>query len=58
MAEVVEAGGEGVVWTLGAGADLNANLVHFGAGREVGEHVGEEVDVIFVGVEEEPTKEA
>jgi quercetin dioxygenase-like cupin family protein len=51
MAEVVEAGGEGVVWTLGAGADLNANLVRFGAGRGVGEHVNEEVDVIFVGVE-------
>jgi hypothetical protein len=31
MAEVIEAGGEGVVWTLGAGADLNANLVRFGA---------------------------
>jgi quercetin dioxygenase-like cupin family protein len=51
MAEVIEAGGEGVVWTLGAGANLNANLVHFGTGSEVGEHVGEEVDVIFVGVE-------
>jgi quercetin dioxygenase-like cupin family protein len=51
VAEAIEAGGEGVIWTLGAGADLNANLVRFGAGRGVGEHVNEEVDVIFVGVE-------
>ena len=50
VAEAVEAGGEGVVWTLGAGADLNANLVRFGAGRGVGEHVNEEVDVVLVGV--------
>jgi quercetin dioxygenase-like cupin family protein len=50
VAEAVEAGGEGVVWTLGAGEDLNANLVRFGAGRGVGEHANEEVDVVFVGV--------
>ena len=47
---MVEAGGEGVVWTLGAGEDLNANLVRFGARRGVGEHINEEVDVVFVGV--------
>jgi quercetin dioxygenase-like cupin family protein len=47
---VTAGGGEGVVWTLGAGEDLNANLVRFGAGRGVGGHVNEEVDVIFVGV--------
>jgi len=41
---------EGVIWTLGASDDLNANLIHFGAGRGVGEHLNEEVDVIFVGV--------
>ena len=43
-------GGEGVVWALGAGGDLNANLVRFSAGRGVGEHVNGEVDVIIVGV--------
>ena len=41
---------EGVVWTLEASGDLNANLVRFGAGRGVGEHVSDEVDIIFVGV--------
>ena len=44
------AGREGVVWALDASEDLNANLVHFGAGRGVGEHVNDEVDVVFVGV--------
>ena len=41
---------EGVVWALDASEDLNANLVLFGAGRGVGEHVNDEVDVIFLGV--------
>jgi quercetin dioxygenase-like cupin family protein len=44
------AGREGVIWSLEAGTDLNANLVRFGAGRGVGEHVNDEVDVVFVGV--------
>jgi quercetin dioxygenase-like cupin family protein len=44
------AGREGVVWALDVGEDLNANLVHFGAGRGVGEHGNDEVDVVFVGV--------
>ncbi len=44
------AGREGVVWSLEAGSDLNSNLVCFGAGRAVGEHVNDEVDVVFVGV--------
>ncbi len=44
------AGREGVVWSLEAGSDLNSNLVRFGTGRGVGEHVNDEVDVIFVGV--------
>ena len=43
-------GREGVIWSLEAGSDLNANLVLFGAGRGVGEHVNDEVDVVFVGV--------
>jgi quercetin dioxygenase-like cupin family protein len=40
----------GVIWTLERSGDLNANLVRFDAGGGVGEHVNEEVDVLFVGV--------
>ena len=43
-------GRAGVVWTLQGGGDLNANLVRFEAGRGVGEHVNDEVDVLIVGV--------
>jgi quercetin dioxygenase-like cupin family protein len=47
----VAAGGRaGVIWALEGSGDLNANLVRFDAGGGVGEHVNEEVDVIFVGV--------
>ena len=50
-AEAVSAAGrQGVVWTLEGRGDLNANLVRFGPGRGVGEHVNDEVDVVFVGV--------
>ncbi|HEX2098913.1 MAG TPA: cupin domain-containing protein [Rubrobacteraceae bacterium] len=41
---------EGAVWILEASRDLNANLIRFGVGRGVEEHVNGEVDVIFVGV--------
>jgi quercetin dioxygenase-like cupin family protein len=41
---------EGMIWTLEGSNDLNTNLVRFGAGRGVGEHVNDEVDVLFVGV--------
>jgi quercetin dioxygenase-like cupin family protein len=45
------AGGRvGVIWALEGTGDLNANLVRFEAGGGVGEHVNEEVDVLFVGV--------
>ncbi|HET7478121.1 MAG TPA: cupin domain-containing protein [Rubrobacteraceae bacterium] len=40
----------GVVWALEESGDLNANLVRFGTGRGVGEHVNDEVDVLFLGV--------
>jgi quercetin dioxygenase-like cupin family protein len=40
----------GVIWALEGSGDLNANLVRFDAGGGVGEHVNEEVDVLFVGV--------
>jgi quercetin dioxygenase-like cupin family protein len=43
-------GREGVIWSLEAGYDLNANLVRFSAGRGVGKHINDEVDVVFVGV--------
>ena len=40
----------GVIWTLEKSGDLNTNLVRFDAGGGVGEHVNEEVDVLFVGM--------
>jgi quercetin dioxygenase-like cupin family protein len=43
-------GREGAIWTLKGSGDLNANLVGFDRGGGVGEHVNEEVDVLFVGV--------
>ena len=39
----------GVICTLGASGDLNANLVRYGTGRGVGERVNDEVDVILSG---------
>src|SRR3712207_551969 len=45
------AGGRvGGIWALEGCGDLNANLVRFETGGGVGEHVNEEVDVLFVGV--------
>ena len=43
-------GRSGVVWTLEAGIELNANLVRFGIGGGVGEHVNDEVEVIVLGI--------
>jgi quercetin dioxygenase-like cupin family protein len=43
-------GRAGVVWTLEASSELNANLVRFEAGGGVEEHVNDEVDVIIVGI--------
>lgn len=57
MEKTVDLGGissdtraSGTVWTEREGRDLNANLVRFPCGEGVGEHVNEEVDVLFVGV--------
>src|SRR5215203_7083533 len=52
LAGTAAAAGErtGVIWTLLEINDLNANLVRFEGGGGVGEHINEEVDVIFVGV--------
>jgi quercetin dioxygenase-like cupin family protein len=41
-------GPDGVVWALGAGHDLNANLVRLAAGGTVGDHRNDEVDVLVV----------
>jgi quercetin dioxygenase-like cupin family protein len=40
----------GVVWSLQESTDLNVNLVQFTKGEGVGDHVNDEVDVLFVGV--------
>ena len=39
----------GVIWTLDASSDLNANLVCFGTGQGVGEHVNDEIEVMVLG---------
>jgi quercetin dioxygenase-like cupin family protein len=40
----------GVIWTLDASNDLNANLVRSCIGQGVGEHVNKEVEVVVLGV--------
>ena len=40
----------GVICALDTSSDLNANLVRFGAGQGVEEHVNDEVEVIVLGV--------
>ena len=40
----------GVIWTLNTSSELTANVVRFGAGRGVEEHVNDEVEVIVLGV--------
>jgi quercetin dioxygenase-like cupin family protein len=39
-------GGDGVVWSLPHGGDLDANLVRLGSGATIGEHRNDEVDVL------------
>jgi quercetin dioxygenase-like cupin family protein len=52
LIELVASAGDrvGVIWALEGSGDLNVNLVRFDAGGGVGEHVNEEVDVLFLGV--------
>lgn len=40
--------GQGAVWHLPHGGDLDANLVRFNAGCGVGDHVNDDVDVLIV----------
>lgn len=40
--------GNGVHWSMAAGRDLNANLVHLDPGGRIGQHVNAEVDVLIV----------
>lgn len=39
--------GNGVVWSLPHGGDLDANLVRLEPGARIGEHVNDEVDVLI-----------
>jgi quercetin dioxygenase-like cupin family protein len=57
LKDTVATAGErsGVIWTLDASSELNANLVQFGTGQGVKEHVNDEVEVIVVGVSGEGT---
>lgn len=52
IAEILASAEEqtGVVWSFRESGDLNVNLVQFAEGEGVGEHVNDEVDVLFVGV--------
>lgn len=52
LTQLAARGGEGAIWTLEGSEDLNANLVRFEAAEAevVGEHVNEEVDVLFAGL--------
>jgi putative hemolysin len=47
LKDAATAAGEraGVIWTLDASSDLNANLVRFSTRQGVGEHVNDEVEV-------------
>lgn len=49
LRELAESDAEGAVWSLDS-EDLNANLIHLGAGQSIPEHVNGELDVVLVGV--------
>jgi quercetin dioxygenase-like cupin family protein len=57
LKDIVATAGDrvGVIWTLDASSELNANLVQFGTGHGVEEHVNDEVEVIVLGVSGEGT---
>lgn len=43
--------GNGVLWSLDAGSELNVNLVRLEPGAEVGEHLNAEVEVVLAVLE-------
>jgi regulator of cell morphogenesis and NO signaling len=47
LGAVPTSGGDGVVWSLPHGGDLDANLVRLGPGATIGEHCNDEVDVLI-----------
>jgi regulator of cell morphogenesis and NO signaling len=47
LGAVPTSGGDGVVWSLPHGGDLDANLVRLGPGAAIGEHRNDEVDVLI-----------
>lgn len=47
LGSVPTSGGDGVVWSLPHGGDLDANLVRLGPGAAIGEHRNDEVDVLI-----------
>jgi regulator of cell morphogenesis and NO signaling len=47
LGAVPTSGGDGVVWSLPHGGDLDANLVRLGPGATIGEHRNDEVDVLI-----------
>lgn len=48
LGDVPLEGPDGVVWSIAAGYELNANLVRLSPGGGVGAHVNDEVDVLVV----------
>jgi quercetin dioxygenase-like cupin family protein len=46
LGAVPTGGGDGVVWSLPHGGDLDANLVRLGPHAAIGEHRNDEVDVL------------
>jgi quercetin dioxygenase-like cupin family protein len=44
-------GGDGAVWSLPRGGDLDANLVHLRPDGAIGAHVNDDVDVLIVGID-------
>lgn len=46
-----DASGNGVLWSLASGAELNVNLVRLDPEAEIGEHVNREVEVVVAVLE-------
>ena len=46
--DAIEASGDGVMWSLEHGGDLDANVVHLDPNGAIGRHVNDDVDVLIV----------